>query len=169
MSMSFGDDATVDASTMRGRSWPCLRQFCVFMENRVGRLHDLLRHLERSDLRVVALSIADSVDCAIARVMVDNADRCREIFELSNFPFSEADLVGVELPDVPQPYVTVCTALLAAEVNVHYTYPLLYRRGGRGAIALYVDDVEMAMQVLTDKGHRVITENDLLDDDEFLG
>ena len=55
---------------MRGRSWPCLRQFCVFMENRVGGLNELLRHLERHDLRVVALSIANSVDCAIVRVML---------------------------------------------------------------------------------------------------
>ena len=59
-------------------------------------------------------------------------------------------------------------ALLQAELNIHYTYPLLYRHRGRGAIALYVDDVDLALKTLTDKGHRIITENDLLDDDEYF-
>ncbi len=166
MSMNIGEGDGIDASTMRGRDWPCLRQFCVFMENRVGRLHELLRHLEGHDLRVIALSIADSVDCAIARLMVDNYERCREILKLTNFTVSERDLIGVELPEDPQPYLKVCTALLQAEVNIHYTYPLLYRRRGRSAIALFVDDIEMGMHILRDAGHILIGENDLQDDDE---
>jgi hypothetical protein len=137
------------------------------MENRVGRLHELLRHLERYDLRVVALSIANSVDCAIARVMLNDSDRGREVFKLSNFCFSESDLVGVELPDDPQPYLKICMALLQAELNIHYTYPLLYRRHGRGAIALYVDDVDLALKTLADKGLQIVTETDLLNDTEF--
>ena len=166
--MSFGNDEHTDSATMRGRGWPSLRQFCVFMENRVGGLYDLLRHLERNEIRVVALSIANSVDCAIVRVMVNNTDRAREVFQLSKFAFSESDLVGVELPDDTQPYLKICMALLAAEINISYTYPLLYRRHGRGAIAMYVDDVEMALQILTEQGLSVITESNLEDDDEFF-
>ena len=48
--MSRGGEASTDAGTMRGRDWPCLRQFGIFMENRVGTLHELLRHIERHDL-----------------------------------------------------------------------------------------------------------------------
>ena len=166
--MSFGGDDHIEASTIRGRDWPTLRQFCVFMENRVGGLYDLLRHLERNEIRVVALSIANSVDCAIVRVMVNNTERAREVFQLSNFAFSESDLVGVELPDDPQPYLRICMALLAGEINISYTYPLLYRRQGRGGIAMYVDDVETAMHILTEQGLTVITENNLQDDDEFF-
>lgn len=168
MSMSFGDDIVHDPSVMRGRNWPCLRQFCVFMENRVGRLHELLRHLEGHDLQVVALSILDSVDCALARLIVNNCERGREIFELSNFAISENDVIGVELPDDPQPFVKICMALLQAELNIHYTYPLLYRRQGRGGIALYVDDIDLGLKTLAEKGHKVITENDLMQDDEYL-
>ena len=166
MSMGYGDDSVVDASTMRGHEWPCLHQFCVFMENRVGGLNELLRHLERYETRVVALSIANSVDCAIVRVMLNDSDRGRELFKLSNFAVAESDLVGVELPDDHQPYLRICMALLQAEINIHYTYPLLYRSAeGRGAIALYVDDVDLAMRTLLEKGHRLITENDLLDNE----
>lgn len=169
MSTDFGDDgAATQPETLRGRSWPSLRQFCIFMENRVGRLSELLQHIERSGLRVIALSILDSFDCAIARLMVDQYERGHEVFELSNFSVFEIDVIGVELPDDPQPYVRVCTALLQAEINIHYTYPLLYRRRGKGAIALCVDDIDSALKVLNEKGHRIITENDLLDDDEYF-
>ena len=85
--------------TMRGRDWPCLRQFCVFLENRVGRLNDLVRQVESMDTRVMAMSIVDSVDFAMVRMMFNNADRAREKLELSGFLFSESDVVGVELPD----------------------------------------------------------------------
>jgi hypothetical protein len=162
-----GSEATA-ALTARSRAWPCLRQFAVFVENRVGRLHDLLRQLESHDIRVVALSIANSVDCAFVRIMVHDADRGREILKLSNFAFAEIDLIGVELPEGPQPFVQICIALLQAELNVQYTYPLLYHRSGRGAIALYVDDVDLALKTLEEKGLRIVTESDLmLDDDTF--
>lgn len=163
-----GGAGTVEPSTRRGEGWPSLRQFAVFMENRVGRLHDLLRKFESPDIRIVALSIANSVDCAIVRLMVNNTDRGREILQLSNFSFSENDLVGVELPDGPQPFVRICIALLQAELNVHYTYPLLYHREGHGAIAMYVDDVDLALRTLDEKGLRVVTEDDLRDQDEFF-
>ncbi|MBQ12548.1 MAG: acetolactate synthase [Planctomyces sp.] len=153
---------------MYGRQWPCLRQFCVFMENRVGRLHDLMRQLERHDLRTVALSIDDSVDCAIVRLMFDNFERARELLQLGSFSFIETDIIGVELPETEQPFLTVCTTLLQAEINIHYTYPLLYRRGGQGAIALYVDDIDRGLELLVDKGHQLVFEQDLLEDDEYL-
>ena len=167
MSMNFGGAAATDPATMRGRDWPCLRQFGVFLENRVGRLHDLLKHLERHDLRVAALTIADSVDCAVVRIVLNNYERGRELLELSGFTVFESDVVGVLLPDDAQPHLQICSALLQAEVNIHYIYPLLFRRGDRGAIALYVDDPDQAVRILAEKGLTIITENDLLEEDEF--
>lgn len=168
MPSGFSDGVGPAPATARGRDWPALRQFCVFMENRVGRMHELLRHLEQHDLRVIALSVVDSVDFAVARLMVDNPDRARDLFALSSFTVMENDVLGVELPDSPQPFVQVFLALLAAELNINYTYPLLYRRRGHGAIAIHTDDIDQARQILTSKGHRLITEGDLLDDDEFF-
>lgn len=169
MTTDFSDDAALPpAATMRGRDWPCLRQFCVFLENRVGALHAVLRRLETEDLRVVALSTVDSADFAVMRIMVDEYERGKEIFDLSGFTYFENDVVGVELPDDPQPYVSICMALLQAELSINYSYPLLYRRRGRGAIALHVDDTEMALRVLEQKGLHVVTERNLKDDDENL-
>ncbi|WP_240928120.1 acetolactate synthase [Thalassoroseus pseudoceratinae] len=161
-----GSGIVTEAGTMRGRDWPCLRQFGVFLENRVGSLNDLMRHLERQDLRIMALSIADSIDCCVVRLMLNHYERGRELLELSEFTVFETDVIGVQLPNVAQPYVQVCSALLRAEVSIHYSYPLLYRRGGQGAIAMYVDDIDLGLKILNQNGLRVITEKDLLEDDE---
>ena len=76
--MEYGDGALTDPSTMGGRDWPCLRQFGVFLENRVGMLNDLMRHLESDDLRIMGLSIVDSIDSALIRLIANDYERCRE-------------------------------------------------------------------------------------------
>lgn len=160
-----GKDFT-ESETMHGRSWPCLRQFCVFLENRVGRLNELMRLVEDLDNQVVALSIVDSVDFAMVRLMFSNTERGREKLTLSGFMFNESDVVGIELPaDSEKPLTEICTALLTAELNIHHAYPLLYRRRGKSVIAMYVDDIDLSIQVLQDAGYRIITESDLLDDE----
>lgn len=166
--MSYGSDVPVEPITSRDQGWPCLRQFCVFMENRVGRLHELFKALERNNLRVIAMSVVDSADFSTVRLMVDDADRAREIFALSQFTWFENNVLGICLPDDPQPMVRVCLALMQAELNIHYTYPLLFRRSGRGAIAVGVDDIDMAQEILKERGLEIITEDDLKDDDNYF-
>ncbi|MBA4032324.1 MAG: acetolactate synthase [Planctomyces sp.] len=153
---------------MQGLDWPCLRQFCVFLENRVGRLNDLMRLVESMDTRVIAVSLVDSVDFAIARLMFSNADRAREKLELSGFPFSESDVIGVLLPDGDKPFTNVCTQLVKAEINIHHAYPLLFRKNGMGAVALFVDDNDRAAQALRAAGLEVLTDGALMEDDEHF-
>lgn len=164
MPEDFGDDIPAGPSTLRGREWPCLRQFCVFLENRVGCLHELLKLLEESELRVMALSVVDTVDFAVVRLIVDEADRARELFTLHGFTMTENDLLGVEMPDDPQPFVSVFVPLVSAEINISYAYPLLYGPRGRGALAIHVDNIDQSAQILRDQGHRLLTENDLQDE-----
>ncbi len=168
MAKHFSGKDLTEPETLQGRSWPCLRQFCVFLENRVGRLNELMRHVETMDVKVMGLTIVDSVDFAMVRIIFNNTDRGREKLELSGFLFSESDVVGVALPDEEMPLSTICTTLVKAEMNIHHAYPLLYRHRGQGTVALYVDDVDQAVTLLREAGLRVITESDLLDDDEFL-
>ena len=162
-----GRDLT-EPETAHARDWPCLRQFCVFLENRVGRMNDLMRQLETLDVRVLAMSIVDSVDFASVRLIFNNSDRAREELELSSFLFSESDVVGVELPDEEMPFTSVCTALVKAEVNIHHAAMLRYRRRGKSAVAIYVDDVDQAIRALQDSALRVLTEGDLREDEEYL-
>lgn len=165
MSSDFGNGGgvSVDEATSRGRPWACLRQFSVFMENRVGNLADLMRQIENLDRCVVGFSIVDTVDCVIVRVVVNNYERAHEVFTLSGLTVFETDVIGVELPEDAQPLFTICRPLLGAEVNIHYAYPLNFRRG-RGGVVLHVDSLDDALRALEASGLKIITEHDLLDD-----
>ena len=68
--MSFDESVSTGFSTMRGRNYPAIRQFTVFLENRVGQLLEVVRRFEGSKVRIVALSISDSAECAFVRVLL---------------------------------------------------------------------------------------------------
>ena len=156
-----GEGAGVGFATARGRNWPTLRQFTVFLENRVGQLLEVVRRFEGSRVRIVALSINDSGECAFARFLLSHPEQGREILERAGLALIESDLLGVELPDDQQPLLRICTALLQAEVNIIQAYPILVRPRGRPAVALMVDNTEMGMDTLAAKGFTMITEGDL--------
>lgn len=159
----------IEMPTMRGRNYPAIRQFTVFLENRVGQLLEVIRRFEGTRVRIVALSINDATECAFVRFLVSHPEQGREILERAGLPIIESDLIGIELPDGPQPLLRVCSALLQAEVNIVQAYPLLFRPYGRPAVALMVDNIEMAQETLNSKGFQMITEGDLDDMDESAG
>ena len=150
---------------MRGRNYPSIRQFTVFLENRVGQLLEVIRRFEGSRVRIVALSIHDSSECAFVRFLLSHPEQGREILERAGLALIESDLIGVELPPGHQSLLQVCTALLQAEVNIIQAYPLLVRPRGLPAVALMVDNIEMGMETLDTKGFRMITEGDLAESD----
>ncbi len=162
--MSFGSGSGTGFETMRGRNFPALRQYTVFLENRVGQLLEVLKRFEGTGIRVVALSINDAAECAFVRFLLSDADRGRELLERSGLAIIETDLVGVELPDTPQPLLRVCTALLQAELNIIQAYPLIVRPHGKPAVAIMVENIELAMETLHSKGFRILNEGDLQDE-----
>src|SRR6516225_2744819 len=154
MSDGQGEDSGlfIDFATARGRDWPSVRQYNVFVENRVGNLLSVVRHFETTDIRIVSLTVVDSADCAIIRMVLSDPERAREIFERHRLPITESDLLVVELPDVTQPLVHICKALLGAEISIHYAYPLLIGPHGKAALALDGEDHETAAGVLSRLG-----------------
>ncbi|MCY2974374.1 MAG: acetolactate synthase [Planctomycetota bacterium] len=161
--MSTGEGASTPFQTMRGRNYPTIRQFTVFLENRVGQLLEVVRRFENTGIKIVALSISDSAECAFVRFLVSQPERGREILERAGLAIIESDLIGVELPEGNQPLLQICTALLQAEVNIIQAYPLIVRPHGEPAVAIMVDNTEHALETLARKNFRTITEGDLLD------
>jgi hypothetical protein len=156
-----GAGAGVGFSTARGRDWPSVRQFNIFVENRVGGLLNVVRRFETTDIHIVSLTVVDSADCAIIRLVLSDPERAYEIIQQAKLAFTESDLLVVELPDGPKPLLQICKALLSAEVNIHYAYPLLVGPGGRAAVAIRVEDLEAASRTLTGAGFTLLTEGDL--------
>ena len=161
--MSVGENTGIGLSTARGRDYPAIRQFTVFLENRVGQLLELIRRFEGSRVRIVALSINDATECAFVRLLLSHPEQGREILERAGLAMIESDLIGVELPNGSQPLLQVCTALLQAEINIVQAYPLIVRPHGRPAVALMVDNIDQAQETLLGKQFRMLTEADLLD------
>src|SRR5947208_16670186 len=112
--MSSGQDEDsglgIGFATARGRDWPSVRQFNVFVENRVGNLLSVVRHFETTDIRIVSLTVVDSADCAIIRMVLSDPERAREIFERAGLPVTECALLGVQLPAGSQPPLQICKA-----------------------------------------------------------
>jgi hypothetical protein len=137
-----------------------VRQFTIFLENRVGRLQTLVSTLEQTDGKIVALSIEESADASLVRLIFSHPDMGRQTLRDAEFAFAESELLVVELPKSDSPLMRVCSAILAAEINIHYIYPLLHRPGGP-ALAIYLDDPTLAAQILIRKGFKLISQNDL--------
>lgn len=161
--MSFGDESGIGYATAHGRDWPSVRQYNVFLANRIGALLDLVRSFETSDVKLVALTVVETTDCAIIRIVPSDPERAYEILERANMPFTESDLLVVKLPDNDQPMLTICKALLSAEINIRYAYPLMIGVGpmGHTAVAFNVEDHEAAVNSLTQQGFTIFSESDL--------
>ena len=103
----------------------------------------------------------ESADATLVRLICSEPDASRAVLGEAGFPFGESDLLAVELPKrTKQPLIAICSALLTAEINIHYAYPLLLRPRGP-SLALYVDDPTLAARLLIKKGFTLIGESDL--------
>lgn len=147
--------------TARGYSPPVVRQFGVFLENKVGRLFELVHVFDDApDVHLCAFSVVEASDHAVVRIIPNNADAAREILRDHDLAFSEADLLVVELAD-DHTLTSMCLYLLGAELNIRFAYPLMLGLDGRPAIALSVDDQTLAGQILRKKNFRLLGEEDL--------
>ena len=140
---------------------PQVRQFSVFLQNKVGALLEVVRLLDDNNIVVLALSIAESSESAIGRMIVSDPDRASELFNERYIPHSECALMVVEMDEGAGDLSRVLAALLMAEVNIHFSYPLLVRPRGRAVLALHLDDIECASSVLRGEGFNLLSQGDL--------
>jgi len=149
---------TMDTAIMRQRDR--VVQFSVFTPNRLGRLHDLVRTLEASNVHVLALTVLDATDSAVIRMVVDDPERARELLEQNGFPFSESRLVVVEV-NSPGELNRLVSALMEAELNINYLYSFIPHPHGKSILGISMEDDEMAEAVLTQHQFPVLKQADL--------
>jgi hypothetical protein len=147
--------------TTSKREGPLVKQFSVFLPNKVGAMLDMIKMINAHQAHVVALSVSESTDSAIARIVVSDPDRVQDLFRENNVAFGICEVVVVELQEVATQLVKLLAALFMAEVNVHFTYPLLTRPRGMAALALHVDDTECASSVLRGAGFKTLSQNEI--------
>ncbi len=137
-----------------------VKQFSVFAENRVGRLYDLTSLLAAHNVHIMAVTTLDTTDSTIVRIIVDDPDRARELLINNDFFYTECDVVAVEFNEEGD-LKNVLSALLEAEINIHYVYSFVKRPNDRTALVLNIEDQDIAAQALEKRGFRVLAQRDI--------
>jgi hypothetical protein len=140
---------------------PQVRQFSVFLQNKVGALLEVVKLLNEHNIVALALSIQDSSESSIGRMIVSDPERVTDLFHKHDIAFSECQVLVVELPGGASDLTKVLSALLMAEVNIIFSYPLLVRPRGRAVLVMHVDDSECSSSVLRGGGFKILAQADL--------
>ncbi len=138
-----------------------VRQFSVFLQNKVGALLEVVKLLNEHSVVVLALSIQDSSESSIGRMVVSDPERVTSLFREHEIPFSECEVLVVELNEGAADLAKVLAALLMAEVNIFFSYPLMVRPRGRAVLAMHLDDTECSSSVLRGDGFKILCQADL--------
>ncbi|HZW09439.1 MAG TPA: hypothetical protein VFF69_06005 [Phycisphaerales bacterium] len=156
-------EASTPIETTQGYAPPTVTQLSVFLDNRVGKLYDLVEAFADSpDCYICALSVHEAADHAVVRLITNNARGAKEILRQSRLPFCEMDVLVVEICR-GHTLSSLCLSLLSAELNIQFAYPLMLRPNGSPTIALAVDDKYLAGQILRKKEFRLLGESDIMD------
>ena len=119
-----------------GHAPPSVRQFGVFLDNKVGKLLELLQLFDdQGSLQLAAFSVVDSSDHAVVRLIFNNADAARVVLRSHQYTFSEVDLLVVELNE-GRSLTNLCLHLLGAELNIRFAYPVMLQREGSPTVAI---------------------------------
>ncbi|MEQ1843521.1 MAG: hypothetical protein ABL994_24195, partial [Verrucomicrobiales bacterium] len=136
-------------------------QLSVFLENRVGALLSIVRTINDRHVEVVGLSVVDSMDVTIVRLILTDPEAISTVFMEKGIPFSETRLTVVQLDQGAHHLSNCLAALLQGETNIHFSYPLLSRPNGKPALALCLEDNDFATAVLRRSGFTLLFQDDL--------
>ncbi len=155
--------AATPTETAQGYSPPTVTQVSVFLDNRVGKLHDLVEAFADSpDCYICALSVHEAADHAVVRLITDNIAAAKDLLHDRKLAFCTMDVLVVEFSK-GHTLSGMCLSLLGAELNIQFAYPLMIRPNGAPTIALAVDDKYLAGQILRRKEFRLLGEADIMD------
>lgn len=138
-----------------------VNQISVFLENVPGELLKLVETLAANDIDMRALSLADTKDFGIARIIVNDPYNAVQALKANGFISSITPVVAVEIPDRPGSLVEMLKAIAKSDVNVEYTYAFTERKKDYAYMILRADDTEKITSALNGTGARVISAEDI--------
>lgn len=137
-----------------------VNQLSVFIENKHGRLSEAIKGISESELNIRALSIGDSQDFGIVRMIVSDLDKARELLG-EDFIYKVTPVIAVKMDDRGGALYKILRTLEESEINVKYTYAFTSNKEFGAYVVLRVDDVEATEKVLSDKGFRLATDEEI--------
>lgn len=138
-----------------------VRQFSVLLQNRAGALAALAKLLRNNAVEIVGISVQDSRDATVARLVVTDPDLAEQIFIEKGIPHTRSSLVVVALRESGPGLVQVLDTLMVAETNIDFAYALMPSADGTARLAMHVEDHEFAASVLNQAGFKILSQDDL--------
>jgi hypothetical protein len=133
-----------------------VEQISIFIENKSGRLAEITRILGDAGINIRALSLADTSDFGILRLIVDNVETAKAVLKEKGFTVSKTEVVAVEVPDRPGGLSSLLQTLDANQINVEYMYAFVERCGGNAVIIFRFDETDKAIGTLSGSGFTIL-------------
>ena len=133
-----------------------VEQISVFLENKPGSLAEVTRILGESGVNIRALSLADTKDFGILRLIVNDNEKAREILGRRGLTVRKTEVVAVEVPDRPGGLAEILKVLSEADINVEYLYAFVQQSGENAIIIFRFDETDRAIEVLSKKQFKIL-------------
>jgi hypothetical protein len=133
-----------------------VEQISIFLENKSGRLAEVTSTLAEAGINIRALSLADTADFGILRLIVNDSAKAREVLKAGGFTVGKNEVVALEVPDNPGGLSGILKLLDGAGINVEYMYAFVQRSGDNAIIIFRFDETDKAIAALTGAGVRVL-------------
>jgi hypothetical protein len=133
-----------------------VEQISIFIENKSGRLAEVASVLGEAGINIRALSLADTSDFGILRLIVNDSEMAKQILKEKGFTVGKTEVVAIEVPDRPGGLSEILHVLDKDGINVEYMYAFVERCGGNAVIIFRFDETDKAIQCLVEKGFSVL-------------
>jgi hypothetical protein len=133
-----------------------VEQISIFIENKSGRLAEIARILSENGINIRALSLADTSDFGILRLIVNDVEKAKSALKGCGFTANKTEVVAVEVPDRPGGLSHILNVLDSEQINVEYMYAFGERSGGNAVIVFRFDDIDKAIETLTGSGVHIL-------------
>lgn len=140
-----------------------IKQFSIFVENKQGKMAELTRLIADAGIDLRTLSLADTRDFGILRIIVNKPDETEALLRENGWTFKATSVIGVKVPDCPGGVAAVLEALNEADVNVEYMYAFVNRTPGRADTVICVDNEQAALDILKAKKIDTLTAEEAYD------
>jgi hypothetical protein len=125
-----------------------VKQISIFLENRAGRLDGVARLLGEANVNIRALSLAETSDFGVLRLIVDKPAKASDTLDKNNFTYSFTDVVAVEIPDEPGGLAGILDVLTENGINVEYMYAFLEKATDKAVVVFRFDEIKKALTAL---------------------